>query len=329
MLYLLAPILAPFAAGAILAYLSDPLIDKLEKLNISRTFAVALVFFVLIMLIVLLAILLVPVLQDQINGLIKRAPSYLAAIDRGISSVGAQLGISIESLDLKKLAKEYFPEDGESTKNLFQLLAQSGGALIGGMVFFALTPIITFYLLRDWDELISKIYQLIPLNARDTVSNLAQQSDSMLSAFIRGQLLVMTALGSIYGLGLSFIGLQFGLLVGVIAGLLSFIPYLGTAVGFFLAAVLFMVEYSSWIGLWKIALVFIIGQALEGYLLTPWLVGDKIGLHPVMVIFAVLAGGELFGFVGVLLALPVSSVIAVLVRAAVANYRESEIYQGE
>ena len=181
-----------------------------------------------------------------------------------------------------------------------------------------LTPIITFYLLRDWDDLMEFIHQLMPHRVRDRVLRLAKQSDSMLSAFIRGQLLVMTALGALYGAGLSLIGLQFGLLVGVVAGLLSFIPYLGTTVGVLIAAVLYMVEYQDWGGLWKVGLEFAIGQALEGYFLTAWLVGDKIGLHPVEVIFAVLAGGKLHGFVGVFVGLRGSAGIAGVIREAVA-----------
>jgi predicted PurR-regulated permease PerM len=326
LLYLLAPVLAPFVAGAILAYLSDPLIDLLERFKLSRGLAVTLVFLVLITFISLLILLLLPVLQEQVNGLIQRTPKYLEAVDQVLRSLAARFGITIESLNFKAIAQEYWPQDSDTTKNMLLAITQSGSALISGVMFFMLTPIITFYLLRDWDHLMALIHQLMPHRIRDQVVRLAKQSDSMLSAFIRGQLLVMTALGSLYAAGLSLIGLQFGLLVGVVAGLLSFIPYLGTTVGVLLAAILYMVEYQDWLGLWKVGLVFAIGQALEGYFLTPWLVGDKIGLHPVVVIFAVLAGGQLFGFVGVLLALPASSVIAVLIREAVAVYKQSEVY---
>lgn len=326
LVYLLAPMLAPFVAGAILAYLGDPLIDHLERFKLSRGLAVTLVFFVLLTILALLILLLLPILQEQINGLVQRAPKYLEAIDQLLASLAAKFGITIESLNFKALAKQYWPQDSDSTKNILLAITQSGGALISGIMFFMLTPIITFYLLRDWDDLLEFIHQLLPYKIRDRVLRLAKQSDSMLSAFIRGQLLVMTALGGLYAAGLSLIGLQFGLLVGVIAGLLSFIPYLGTTVGVLIAAILYMVEYQDWLGLWKVGLVFAIGQALEGYLLTPWLVGDKIGLHPVVVIFAVLAGGQLFGFVGVLLALPASSVIAVLIREAVSIYKQSDVY---
>ena len=330
MVYLLAPMLTPFVFGALLAYLGDPLIDRLETYRLSRTLAVTCVFLILIIVIVLTLFLLLPMLSDQINGLVQRLPIFIDRLDQRATAFAAQFGVTIESLNFKAIAKDYLPQAGGATKSVLKAISQSGGALIGGVVIMMLTPIITFYLLRDWDHLVAKIHDLIPHNIRGTVTRLAKQSDSMLSAFLRGQILVMTALGSIYALGLSLIGLQFALLIGFIAGLLSFIPYLGTLIGVVLAAILYVAEYQEWIGLWKVAVVFLVGQSLEGYLLTPWLVGDKIGLHPVAVIFAVLAGGQLFGFVGVLLALPVSSVLVVLIREALSRYKDSELYmQGQ
>jgi len=323
-IYLLAPMLTPFVFGALLAYLGDPLIDRLETYKLSRGIAVACVFLILIIIITLTLFLLLPLLNDQINGLVQRLPIFVERLDHRATVLAAQFGITVETLNFKELAKEYLPQAGGATKSLLRAISQSGGALIGGAVI--ITPIITFYLLRDWDHLVAKIHNLIPYNVRGTVVRLAKQSDAMLSAFLRGQVLVMTALGSVYALGLSLIGLQFALLIGFIAGLLSFIPFLGTAIGVVLAAALYVAEYQEWVGLWKVAVIFLIGQALEGYLLTPWLVGDRIGLHPVAVIFAVLAGGQLFGFVGVLLALPVSSVLVVLIREGVSRYKESELY---
>ena len=330
LIYLLGPILSPFVFGALLAYLGDPLIDRLETFKLSRGLAVASVFLVLIIIIIFMIFLLVPLLGDQINGLIQRLPTLIDRLDQWATSLAAQFGVTFETLNVKEIAKEYLPQAGNATKGLLTAISQSGGALIGGVVIMMLTPIITFYLLRDWDHLVAKIHDLIPHSLRATVTRLATQSDVMLSAFIRGQLLVMTALGTVYAVGLSFVGLPFALLIGFIAGVLSFIPYLGTLVGVGLAMVLYLAEYQEWIGLWKVGLVFLVGQSLEGYLLTPWLVGDKIGLHPVAVIFAVLAGGQLFGFVGVLLALPASAVLVVLLREGVKRYKESELYlQGQ
>lgn len=323
MVYLLSPMLSPFVFGALLAYLGDPLIDRLETYKLSRGLAVTCVFSILIVIISLTLFLLLPLLSDQINGLIQRLPVFINRLDQRASALAAQFGLTVESLNFQELAKEYLPQAGDATKSILKAISQSGGALISGVVIMMLTPIITFYLLRDWDHLVSNIRELIPHHVRGSVDRLAKQSDSMLSAFLRGQVLVMTALGSVYAIGLSLVGLQFALLIGFIAGLLSFIPYLGTLIGVALAAILYIAEYQEWVGLWKVAVVFFIGQALEGYLLTPWLVGDKIGLHPVAVIFAVLAGGQLFGFVGVLLALPVSAVLVVLIREAVVHYKKA------
>lgn len=327
LVYLLAPMLTPFVFGALLAYLGDPLIDRLETYKLSRALAVSCVFLMLIIIIALMVFLLMPLLSEQVNGLSLRLPTFIDRVDTYISSLAVQFGISIESLNFKEIAKDYLPQAGNATKGLLKAISQSGGALISGAVIIMLTPIITFYLLRDWDHLVANIHDLIPYKMRANVTRLAKQSDAMLSAFIRGQLLVMTALGTIYATGLTLIGLQFALLIGFIAGILSFIPYLGTIIGVAMAVILYVVEYQEWIGLWKVGVIFIIGQSLEGYLLTPWLVGDKIGLHPVAVIFAVLAGGQLFGFVGVLLALPVSAVLVVLIRESVTHYKESELYK--
>ena len=326
LVYLLSPMLAPFVVGALLAYLGDPLIDRLETYKLSRGLAVACVFLILLMVISLAMFWLIPLLAEQINGLVKRLPLFIERLDQRADALAAQFGITIDSTSFKQLALDYLPEAGNATKGLLKTLTQSGGFLIGGFVFMMLTPLITFYLLRDWDIMVAHIHGLIPHGVRDTVTRLAKQSDRMLSAFLRGQVLVMAALGSIYAVGLSLIGLQFALLVGFIAGIVSFIPFLGTLVGVLLAGALYVAEYQEWIGLWTVALVFLIGQALEGYFLTPWLVGDKIGLHPVAVIFAVLAGGQLFGFVGVLLALPVSSILVVLIREGIERYKESDLY---
>lgn len=326
LVYLLAPMLAPFVVGALLAYLGDPLIDRLETYRMSRGLAVTCVFLILIIIISLTLFLLIPILVDQVNGLIKRLPLFIDRLDQRADALAAQFGLTIDSSSFKQIALDYLPEAGNATKGLLKTITQSGGFLIGGLVFMMLTPLITFYLLRDWDIMVAHIHELIPNNVRGSITRLAKQSDRMLSAFLRGQILVMTALGSIYAVGLSLVGLQFALLIGFIAGLLSFIPYLGTLIGVLLAGFLYVAEYQEWIGLWKVGVVFLVGQSLEGYLLTPWLVGDKIGLHPVAVIFAVLAGGQLFGFVGVLLALPVSSILVVLIAEGLKRYKMSELY---
>lgn len=329
LIYLLSPILTPFVFGMLLAYLGDPLVDRLERHRISRTLAVTLVFLGLFVLTALLILLIVPLLQTQLVGFFQDLPRYGEWLDKQISAIVAyfELGDGTTSAaTFKDLAKEYLPQAGNATKNIFKAISQSGGALINGVLTFFLTPIVTFYFLRDWDTMVSRIQRLVPRSMSNTVNYLASESDSVLSAFLRGQFLVMIALGTIYAVGLSIIGLKFAVLVGFVAGLLSFIPYLGTLVGVVLASVLFLVQTQDWIALWQVGLVFLVGQSLEGYVLTPWLVGDRIGLHPVAVIFAVLAGGQLFGFVGVLLALPAAAVLAVLIRYGIERYKASELY---
>jgi predicted PurR-regulated permease PerM len=205
-------------------------------------------------------------------------------------------------------------------------LSRSGVGVLMWMTNLVLIPVVAFYLLRDWDRLVAWIDAMLPRSIEPTVAHLARESDKVLGAFVRGQLLVMLALGIFYGAGLAVVGLSVGPLIGMVAGLLSFVPYLGFIVGFGAAVIAVLVQYGDWAHLLLVCGVFVIGQLLEGYVLVPKLVGDKIGLHPVAVIFAVLAGGYLFGFLGVLLALPAASVILVLLRYLTERYRLSELY---
>jgi predicted PurR-regulated permease PerM len=205
-------------------------------------------------------------------------------------------------------------------------MTQSGVALLAWLANLVLVPVVTFYLLRDWDVLVARIHELIPRQQEPTVAKLARASDEVLGQFLRGQLTVMVALGVIYTTGLWLIGLDLALLVGMIAGLVSFVPYLGTIVGILLAGVAALMQFGDAMHLLYVAIVFAVGQSLEGMILTPLLVGDKIGLHPVAVIFAVMAGGQLFGFVGVLIALPVAAVVVVILRHMREVYTASELY---
>jgi predicted PurR-regulated permease PerM len=199
--------------------------------------------------------------------------------------------------------------------------------LVNLAVGFVLVPVVGFYLLRDWDLLVERVSTLVPRGAAPTVARLARESDQVLGAFLRGQLSVMIALGAIYGIGLWLVGIDVGPLIGMIAGLISFVPFLGAIVGVVMALIAALVQYHDWLHVILVAVVFAVGQTLEGYVLVPKLVGDRIGLHPVAVIFAVLAGGELFGFIGVLVALPVAAVAMVLLRYAHERYRQSAMYR--
>ena len=333
LLYLLSPILTPFLISALLAYLGDPLVDRLQRLGLPRTVAVLVVFAGFMVLLAVTIIVLVPVIGKQITALADAMPGYLDWINTTlIPWLERRLDVNISTVDLaalKSTLSENFRAAGSTAANVLGYITQSGMVLVGWLLNLLLIPVVVFYLLRDWDRIIDAINALLPRNVEPTVSRLTRESNDMLGAFLRGQLLVMLALGTIYSSGLWLIGLNFALLIGLVAGLVSFVPYLGVIVGFVLAAVAILFQTGDVLQVLWVAVVFSAGQTLEGMVLTPWLVGDRIGIHPVMVIFAVLAGGQLFGFFGVLLALPVASVLAVLARYAREQYIESDLYESD
>ena len=333
LVYLLAPILSPFLVGALLAYLADPIADRLEASGLSRTVAVTLVFIVMTTAVVLLFLLLLPKLGYQVQTLLSRIPQALLLLDEQVLPwLSATLGISTEVFDfaqLKNLIVSDLQKTGDVMAQLARGITRSGVALIAWVGNLVLIPVVTFYLLRDWDVMMAKIKRLLPRNVEPKVSLWAAECDEVLGAFMKGQLLVMVALGTIYALGLWIVGLDLALLVGMIAGLASIVPYMGFIIGIVVAGVVAFMQFQDPIVLAYVGVVFIVGQILEGMVLTPLLVGDRIGLHPVAVIFAILAGGQLFGFVGVLLALPVAAVIMVLLRHLHEGYKSSSLYASE
>ena len=326
LIYLLAPVLMPFAVAGMLAYLGDPLADRLERLGLGRTLAVTIVFVVIVLFTVGALLLLIPLISRQVDNLIQNLPSYGAWIrDTAVPWVQAKLRLDPHTFDTGRVldaVKEHIGSIG----SVIGKLSRSGVGVLMWMTNLVLIPVVAFYLLRDWDRLVAWIDAMLPRSIEPTAAHLARESDKVLGAFVRGQLLVMLALGIFYGAGLALVGLSVGPLIGMIAGLLSFVPYLGFIIGFGAAVIAVLVQYGDWAHLLLVCGVFVIGQLLEGYVLVPKLVGDKIGLHPVAVIFAVLAGGYLFGFLGVLLALPAASVILVLLRYLTERYRLSELY---
>jgi predicted PurR-regulated permease PerM len=208
-------------------------------------------------------------------------------------------------------------------------LAQGGVAVINLLGLLFLTPVVTFYLLRDWEKVLAAIDGALPLEHADTIRRLAAESNRAIGGYVRGQALVCLALGTIYAAGLTLVGLQFGFVIGLIAGIISFIPFVGTFVGGTLAIGMALAQFPpDWMGVVKVAAIFVAGQAIEGNILSPKLVGDRVGLHPVWIMFALLAGGSMFGFVGVLVAVPVAAVIGVMVRHLLGRYRASAIYRG-
>jgi predicted PurR-regulated permease PerM len=331
LLYLLSPILLPFISAALLAYLGDPIVDRLEKTRLSRTMSVVVVFMLIFAVLGPLFVFLIPLLKEQLGTLISQLPNYIDAVITNLEPLlQSKLGVSLPTLEVDQL-KETFTKEWTNTggflKGLIRTVSHSGLVVAGWLANIILIPVITFYLLRDWDHLVAYIDDMLPRSIEAKVKQLAQESDEVLGAFLRGQMLVMLALGVIYSIGLSLIGLEFSLLIGLFAGLLSFIPYMGLIVGILIAGVAILFQTHEITDLFWVFLVFGIAQAIEGMFLTPVLVGDRIGLHPVAVIFAVLAGGQLFGFFGILLALPVFAVLAVLLRHAHKKYKDSQIYQ--
>lgn len=334
--WLLAPILTPFVIALMLGWLGDPLVDRLEARGRSRNTAVILVFVLMTLLVALALLILVPMIQRQISTLLAALPQAQEwLLGTAIPWIEQKSGFEIMAwLAPEKLfdwVRSHWQQAGGAATALFGYVSRSGFAMVGLVVNLALLPILTYYFLRDWDKLVERVASLIPRNHIQTVSRLARESNDVLGAFIRGQIAVMIALGVVYAAGLSLAGLNLGLLIGLVAGLISFIPYLGATTGVVMAVLAALVQAQG-IDLQLLALVgvvFTVGQLLESYVLTPRIVGDKIGLHPVAVIFAVMAGGQLFGFLGMLLALPAAAVINVLLRYAQERYRHSELYAGQ
>ncbi|VAW38580.1 Putative permease often clustered with de novo purine synthesis [hydrothermal vent metagenome] len=331
--YILSPILTPFAISALIAYLFDPFADRLEKWKFSRTLAVVVVFLVITLIAFVILLFLIPTLEYQISNLITNLPNYFAWLSEHASPwLKEKFGIQTDIFNMSEvtvLLKAHWNEAGGIAKNIIASLSKSSLVLLNWMMNIVLIPVVTFYLLRDWDILTARVGELIPRPVYPTINKLVSESNSVLSAFLRGQFSVMLVLGIIYSIGLSIIGLDLSLLIGMGAGIVSFIPYLGAITGMVVGVITAFVQFGDVTFVIYVLIVFGVGQLLEGMVLTPWLVGDKIGLHPVAVIFAVLAGGQLFGFVGILLGLPVAAVVMVLLRFAHQNYMHSKMYGDE
>jgi predicted PurR-regulated permease PerM len=330
LLFLLGPILSPFLAGALLAYLFDPLADRLEESGLTRTSSVIVVFVLLTLILTLLLLFLIPSLSQQFQSLVRQVPQVVGLFETKIFPVIEDyLGTSIsfgEGESIKKLIAAHWEQTGSVMAQVVTGVTKSGMAVLGWLANALLIPVVMFYLLRDWDVMMAKIARLLPRNLEPKVTAWAKECDEVLGAFIKGQLMVMVMLGVIYAFGLWVIGVDLALIIGLIAGVASIVPYLGTIVGIASAAIAAYVQFNDPMILVYVGIVFGIGQMLEGMVLTPLLVGDKIGLHPVAVIFAIMAGGQLFGFVGVLIALPVAAVIMVFLRHLHDGYKNSSLY---
>jgi len=333
LIWLLGPVLTPFFISVLIAYIVNPIVGWLEDHHMRRDVAVSLVFAFALLLIVIVLLIVIPVLIREVADLMGRLPGYVDAFQQNaLPWIEAQLGIelNLQSFDVeraRKLIQEYFSNIAGAAGNVLSVMTQSGGRFLVWISSMILVPLVTFYLLRDWRLLMDTIRDLLPRNIEPTVVKLTRDCDEALGGFLRGQLMVMISLGLIYAVGLWIVGLNNAIAIGMIAGLVSFVPYLGAIIGVLLAGVTAVIQDFSFLFLLSVGVVFVIGQLIESFVLTPKLVGDRIGLHPVLVIFAVMAGGQLFEVAGVLLALPAAAAGTVIVRFAYNNYKLSEVYR--
>jgi len=334
LLWLLNDILLPFVVGMAVAYFLDPVVSRLQRLGLSRTLATTAVTIFAVLLAVGLAMAILPPLFGEVQSLISSTPQYIVQAATRLQPLIEPLRqrLGMPSLSLQDLQADVTQWAGQALTiagSLASGLAQKGFALINLLALVFLTPVVTFYLLRDWEKVVAAIDRALPLDHAETIRQLARQCNAAIAGYVRGQALVCIALGSIYAIGLMLVGLQFGLIIGLIAGAISFIPFVGTFVGAVLSLGMALAQFPpDWMGVAKVGLVFLFGQTMEGNVLSPKLVGDRVGLHPVWIMFALLAGGSLFGFVGVLLAVPTAAVIGVLVRFLLLRYRQSALYRG-
>tara|TARA_R110002110_G_scaffold182692_5_gene389119 strand:- start:4732 stop:5847 length:1116 start_codon:yes stop_codon:yes gene_type:complete len=332
MLWLLKGILLPFVAGMAIAYFLDPMADRLEKYGFSRGAATGTITTVFALITIVLLIVGVPVLYNQLVALIEIAPAVLQKgqdlllqLDDGrfAGALGSH-GSHIETALSQSLGGSL-----DWLVNIMTSLGSQGLQLVGLLSLIVVTPVVAVYMLLDWDRMIARVDELLPRDHRDTIRALAHEIDTVLEGFVRGQVIVCIVLGVIYAVGLTLVGLRFGLIVGIFAGILSFVPYLGTILGFVVGVALALFQFwPDYVSIGLVVAVFAIGQFIEGNFLAPKLVGNRVRLHPVWVMFAIFAFAALFGFVGVLLALPVAAALGVLARFGIAQYRGSKLYLG-
>jgi predicted PurR-regulated permease PerM len=330
LLHWLGGILTPFLVGAILAYFGSPLVTWAQRHRIPRTLGTLLVILVILLLVLALLLVLIPLVQTEVSQVVRRVPELAANLYAHLAPwLRDTLGIEI-SLDLASV-KELITENLDSAEALtlkFLSGVKAGGTLVLGILInLALIPVVMFYLLRDWDRIVARVDGLLPRRWLPRVRQIAREIDRVLAEFLRGQLAVMGVLAVYYSIGLWIAGLQFALPIGILTGLLVFIPYVGFGLGLVLGVLAALLQWSGWPGFFAVLAVYGVGQLLENYVLVPFLVGDRIGLHPLAVIFALLAFGELFGFAGVLMALPVSAALLVGLRHLRQTYVASDLYR--
>ena len=330
--YLLTDILLPFVAGIILAYLLDPITDFLERHHFPRWVAAGLITFIATAVVISALLLLVPLLQSQIVDLAGRLPNYLELLREKAVVLLAAVQTQISPEEMASIRDKIGGAAGPNALawigNLLTRIWGGGVALLNLLSLLVITPIVMFYLLRDWDDIVKTIDDWLPRRLAPVIREKAIEIDEVLSGFLRGQFSVCLLLGVLYAIGLTLVGLDFGLIIGFVTGLISFVPYFGMLIGFAIGLGVAIAQFTDWQPVAMVAGVFVIGQFLEGNFITPKFVGERIGLHPTWIVFALLAGGALFGFTGILLAVPAAAVVGVLGRFSIERYKQSEAYLG-
>lgn len=330
LMYLLSPILTPFVAAGILAYICNPLVQRLCVWKIPRTLAVLLVMSGLLLVFSLLLLIMLPLLEKEISRFVTRLPDWIeVARVRLMPKLQQWFGADLQwdSVAVKNILLSHWQSAGGILERLLPWLGSSGGAIIGVLLNLLLIPVAMFYLLRDWNELVKRVDDLLPRHWHAKVNEILFEVDRILAEFLRGQISVMLLMSAYYSIVLWLVGLEFALPIGIVAGMLVFVPYLGMIVGLTLATLAAVMQFPSFSDVLWVWGVFGAGQLIEGMVVTPWLVGERVGLHPLAVIFALLAFGQLFGFFGVLLALPLSAILLVALRHGKEWYLSSAMYR--
>lgn len=327
-LWAMGHVLLPFVLGGAIAYFLDPVADRLERMGLSRIAATGLITIVGILIFVLMALLVIPTLTNQALQLFNVAPEYARSITAFLTERFPSL------LDASSTLRQSISTLGETIQSrgaeLLNTALSSVASILNVVVLLVIVPVVSVYLLLDWDRMVARVDELLPRDHAETIRQLARDIDATLASFIRGMGTVCLILGTYYAIALMLVGLQFGLVVGFIAGLVTFIPYLGALIGGALAIGLALFQFwGDWVSIGLVAGIFVIGQVVEGNILTPKLVGSSVGLHPVWLILALSVFGAAFGFVGMLVAVPVAAAIGVIARFAVSQYKGSLLYRGQ
>jgi predicted PurR-regulated permease PerM len=331
MVWLLAPVLTPFLIAGVLGYVLHPAVERLARPRIPRAVAVAVVEILAIIAALTIVLAIVPILSKQLPLLREQIPLLADRLNHGLAPWLARFGldVSLDTASIKRFVLTYLDANFEESMTTALSSARIGGSILLAVVGNAvLVPVVLFYLLMDWPNLMQRLANLVPPRLRDSVNGFVAECDAVLGQYLRGQLLVMLILAAYYSIGLTLFGFNLAVPVGVFTGLAIFIPYVGFGLGLVLALISGVLQFNGWHGLIGVAVVYGIGQLVESFALTPRLVGERIGMSPITVIFALLAFGHLFGFVGVLIALPVSALLVVAARRVRAVYLDSRLYLG-